>query len=417
MKAVSLEMAEDQINPLNGISNGGSSSDQTLGDVDAIDTALTRPSNVSKFLDTDVISASQTVHRSLRDFLLANKDLYFFFCRTAIIWPRAAEGPKVGTRTNFRYRAWVSFLYLCSLALLAYLIVMAIVYSASHDSVTLEMIEFSVTYGLMFQLLLIPPGIYYIQRLIDAPAVIIIDIYREAFDYAMVYANRLRWCLYGLVFIYAVVINLVYNYNYPIAFVGNFFATGLMFGPLCVFLIGMATFLVAEQRVMLKKMDMLLCDIQKNTLTVEDYFLVRTNLSDHNRDVPVNILVFTATANTILFFIIVYSLVGFPQSPLPDVVAFLSICVIVGRQTLVLFTYLLEVSQVNTIAEECVTAVARHQWKGRESHRISIYIALKEFPLGSKVFGFRPTKGEIFFQLGSTVVGILLAIFWALVFA
>jgi hypothetical protein len=91
---------------------------------------------------------------------------------------------------------------------------------------------------------------------------------------------------------------------------------------------------------------------------------------------------------------------------------------IFGRQFVVLFNYLYEMSKVNAIADSMLEHLAKDCWESEKlATRFDLYILMKEMPLGSSLFFFRPSKLSLILQVGSTVIGVGFAIFWAFVFA
>jgi hypothetical protein len=82
------------------------------------------------------------------------------------------------------------------------------------------------------------------------------------------------------------------------------------------------------------------------------------------------------------------------------------------------FALLYEITQVNEIYEKIIATLARKDWTRTvdQSSRFGVYIAAKEYPLGSIIFFVRPTKFELLIQFASSIVGIAIAIFWAIAF-
>jgi hypothetical protein len=72
---------------------------------------------------------------------------------------------------------------------------------------------------------------------------------------------------------------------------------------------------------------------------------------------------------------------------------------------------------VNEIQEIMIHHLAKTRWIGDETKRLNLYLVMKELPMGSSVFFYRPTKNELLIQIASTIVGIGFAVFWAIVFA
>jgi hypothetical protein len=135
---------------------------------------------------------------------------------------------------------------------------------------------------------------------------------------------------------------------------------------------------------------------------------------------PINWLLSAALGNTIGLIIILFvisqvkdhnSIAGVFQ----DVIFCLAYF---ARQIFILLGYLYEISKVNEIYDELLEELAiATDWEELERRRWGLYISVKECPIGSTIFFFRPSRNEIFAQISSVAFAVGLAIFWAVVFA
>lgn len=72
-----------------------------------------------------------------------------------------------------------------------------------------------------------------------------------------------------------------------------------------------------------------------------------------------------------------------------------------GRQLAALLVFLVQVLHVNSIADNCGALVGMRRWQAdRELERCGVYISIKEHPIGTRLFGIRPSKVTIMLQLG-----------------
>jgi hypothetical protein len=88
-----------------------------------------------------------------------------------------------------------------------------------------------------------------------------------------------------------------------------------------------------------------------------------------------------------------------------------------GRQIIVLIVILLEVVKVNDIADQLLKIIVKSEWPEKEMIRLNLYVAMAECPTGSTIFYFRPSKFQLMIQIVSSIIGMGIAIFWAIIFA
>ena len=156
-------------------------------------------------------------------------------------------------------------------------------------------------------------------------------------------------------------------------------------------------------------------EIKTETLTIVNYFIARNSITDHIRETPVNILIFCTLSCAFFVFLLI---VGIRETndPIEKGVIIVSILLLLGRQILVGCTYLVQVVNVNGIADQCSSIITTHHWDNNvEIERIGVYMSIKEHPIGTKIFGVRPSKMTLLFQLGSIIGGMLFAVFYSVV--
>lgn len=84
-----------------------------------------------------------------------------------------------------------------------------------------------------------------------------------------------------------------------------------------------------------------------------------------------------------------------------------------GRQTLVLLLILYEMAKVNSINDDMLAYLAEDLWPDAYDKRYNLYILLKQCPMGSTMFNYRPSKMALFLQMGSTIAGVAAAVFFS----
>ena len=91
-----------------------------------------------------------------------------------------------------------------------------------------------------------------------------------------------------------------------------------------------------------------------------------------------------------------------------------------GSQYIVLLAILFEIANVNSVVEHMVREelTLRHWSTDKlDTLRLSIYNTMQQKPIGAFICGFRPTVHELHFNIASSVLSLIIAIFWAIVFA
>jgi hypothetical protein len=158
--------------------------------------------------------------------------------------------------------------------------------------------------------------------------------------------------------------------------------------------------------------------LEQKTLTDGQFLQARESIQNREKVTPINWLLSTAVISTLFGIIFIFFVSKFDENSLNAFVSVLNVFSIYGRQTIVLVLFLLEIAKVNEIQEVMIHTLAKTRWiGGNETRRLNLYLVMKELPMGSSVFFYRPTKTELLIQIGSTIVGIGFAVFWAIVFA
>lgn len=145
--------------------------------------------------------------------------------------------------------------------------------------------------------------------------------------------------------------------------------------------------------------------------------LLRQGIDRREKMAPINWLSGTAVLNTLLGMILIITARPKDSRPVDIFAGCIYILTNFGRQTIVLLLLLYEMAKVNAINDQMIAYLARNLWPQEEwGARQNLYLLLKECPLGSSIFFFRPSKAALTFQMTSTVLGVVAAVFWAFTF-
>lgn len=354
---------------------------------------------------------------NLRDVIARNKHFYRFACFTGIIKPMAGENRQGCTQWNIRYRLWVNLLHFFFVLEIVVVILYAVVELTVQANSRYTLLVVSEAFGMVAQSVLIIPAVVFLRRELTVTRSVNLQLYAEAFDYALKKGQRLWVYLMLLLLAFVLVISVSVGGGWG-AFL--FFILLFCFTPSNCFLTGVFTFLVMEQQLSFYAMQEAEEGVKKRTLTREEYLQIRESIDYRDSLNPVNWLVSAAVLSMLFAMIIIptahtndkdaYALAVFGE-----IVFVLSIF---GRQFVVLFNYLYEMSKVNAIADSMLEHLAKDCWESEKmATRFDLYILMKEMPLGSSLFFFRPSKLSLILQVGSTVIGVGFAVFWAFVFA
>ncbi len=143
----------------------------------------------------------------------------------------------------------------------------------------------------------------------------------------------------------------------------------------------------------------------------------RESIDKRDQTSPINWLISCAVLNSIICIVLIFCLDGITAPTVTLSAAYLFyILVGYGRQIIILLVMLIEIAKVNEVHDNMIEAIAKVSWKDMETEKLSLYIALKEYPIGSTMFFYRPSKIQLMLQMASAVLSVLFAIFWAFVF-
>ncbi|RYG99722.1 hypothetical protein EON65_50015 [archaeon] len=353
----------------------------------------------------------------LRDIIAKNKDFYRFSVLTGVIKPLKGENPSYSfTNLNLRYRTWVYYLH-CGLFLSSLtMIIYGIVALASPGAEKYASVIIAEVFGILVQNVLLYPVIIFLRRELASSREIDTEVYNESMSYAMHLGRNLFLALTAMMICF---IGFVVSVQPPD--IGWLFGLYLIFifTPSNCFMTGAFTFLVMEQRLSFHAMQGAEKQVMDRSLTPSLYMQIRESIDYRDKLSPLNWLMAAAVFNTICAMVLIGSLGAAVESE-TEIDIFGGVMFTLstfGRQILVLLMLLNEMANVNALSETMLHKLVQDAWGDDKIMRFDLYILMKEKPLGSSLFYFRPSKWTLLVQIVSAVTGLIVAIFWAFVFA
>lgn len=366
-------------------------------------------------LSSETLKAESVVRAPLRDIIAEHKDVYMFACLTGIVQPSSTENAEHSiSKQNLRYRIWSFYLHAAFAA--NCLIMFAFgVYAFVEIEGRGGAVSGSEAFVVLLQNLLIIPPLVYLRRELIKPREICRAHYEEAFTYCVEVGRRTVWVL--LIMMVVLTIDLCVYVPYPMSILEAVVIL-LTFGPANLFLAGVFAFLLVEMRVSYRVIRGVENQLIARTLRHDEYLTARRDIDQREEMYPINWLSCAAVVNTIVGMVLIVISKPKEVSAVKALVGIIYIITTFGRQTMVLLLTWYEMAKVNAINEQMLDRLSSEPWPADEqpAARYDIYILLKEKPLGSSIFFFRPSKTALFLQMGSTVLGVTVAVFWALAF-
>jgi hypothetical protein len=356
---------------------------------------------------------------SIREVIIQNPQIYRFSCLSGIIFPEALENVEHSlSKHNLRYRMWGMYLWgafiLTTVGLIIWGFFWMGVTNAPKDRVVYMLCS---TFGVAFQNIFLYPAIVYLQQEIDAKRENIDKIvYEEAFEYA----SKAAFWVGVILFVLLIMLSIIQILQSAAPLFASFliiFIAIIGYSPCNFMLVGVFTFLVMEQRVSYHAMNEVKEKLEKKELRDIEYLEARESIKNREKVTPINWLLSDAVISTIFGIIFVFLISRLGDNRYGSFIGVFNVLTIFGRQTIVLVLFLLEVAKVNQIEEVMMHHLAKTRWTEDETKRLNLYLVMKELPMGSTVFFYRPSKNELLFQIASTIIGIGFAVFWAVVFA
>ena len=379
-------------------------------------------SSISESLES-ISPANPSTCESIHEAILLNSEFYFFAVLTGIIFAKPGEYSKSITKINIRFRTWSWFIVIALIVSVIWFFYNAIagVIDTSSSS-SLRAVDFINSCAYAAQAIVVLPAIEYVRRVIIAKREVNYAVFKQHFEYSV----NLSWKFLYFWIVVAILFACLTGYanSEYLTLVINICSTIFTFViimPSNLFLMGILSFLIYEQRVSRQLMEETLKDIADETLTVEKYFTVREEMETRDRAAPINLMLLSCIVSVIaglstLFWVFVDEndkMIGNISYQI-----FLLIAVF-GRPYAVILMVLVEIVGVNERAERIPSTFAKYTWQSTpdQSVRFSLYMAAKEFPLGSMIVFMRPSKFELVTQVVSSIVGVIFAAFWAIFFA
>lgn len=275
--------------------------------------------------------------------------------------------------------------------------------------------------GYLLQNMILYPCLYFIRQAWNKPRnKVAFAYYKEAFDYSIQHSRTL-FCVLTIFFFFNIILIVVeapsYGSSSLVITVVIFLTANIVSSNFL--LCGIYGYLVVEQRVSYHMMKYTHDKLEKQLLFDEQYRQLKESINIRDQMSPVNFLVTSGIIGVLVVVIFVLVLTSLKTENQLDM--FLSIVILFtnyGRQIIVLISFLFEVSKVNEIYEEMLLLLAKKNWSAeKETQRINLYLVMKELPMGSTVYNYRPSRWDLIVQMSSAIFAIIVAIFWAVVFA
>lgn len=369
------------------------------------------------FLARGKQSKSELPHpTTVREFLTQNKKFYVYACITGIIWPNGSDNAAHSlTKHNLRYRIWSCYLVTALFASTMIMLIVGILLLGYTQDVGGAV--FCETIGMVLQNIVLYPAVVYLRREMDNKRDIDVAVYTQAFDYGLVIGRRV-FIVCMLLLISLTVANIVKIQKDPSPYADMLVIVyALLLTPTQYYLCGILAFLVMEQRVSLHTMKSLQAAAESETLTRHDYFVAREGIDSRDRHTPINLLISSAMINFIISLLLFFAMADVKMSKGFLCLNIFYVFAIFGKQFIMLVIILLEVVKVNEKCDMMVKSIAKYDWGGgveaNERQRLSLYVAVKEYPIGSTIFYIRPSKFQITIHLLSMILSAAAAVFWA----
>jgi hypothetical protein len=357
---------------------------------------------------------------TLSEIICANRTFYRWSCLTGIIQPDNSY-----QSTNFffkyfvfKYRFWSFYLHFALIFQTIFMVVYLIYYATtSNDSDRKTVLTIVESFGFVLQNILLYPAIVYLRREISAKREHIdVEVYNNAMHYA-VNIGRNVLILFSILLLTFVALEISFLDKSATFSILLIIGIIVFFTPTNFFLLGLLSFLIFEQRLSLHTMEDVRNRIVDKQFSYGEYFLARESIDKRDRVTPINWLLFAALINTILAIILIFIISEYHQRMILIFGEIFYILSGFGRQIAVLIVILLEIVKVNEIADSLLKLLVKAEWPENELVRLNLYVAMKDCPMGSSIFYFRPSKFQLMVQIVSSIVGMGIAIFWAVIFA
>lgn len=351
----------------------------------------------------------------LRDVIARTPKFYRFSCLTGIIKPVSGDNTGGCTNWNLRFRLWVQALHILFFLQTVIVVPYAVLEFAYFDAKLYEIIIVAACFGIFVQNILLVPAVMYLRKELTASRTIDLNIYNQAFQYSMIRGRILFCALTLLLLLFLILIAVGVG---GAAGMGTFAILFALFLPSNCFLTGVFAFLVMEQRLSYFAMRDAESMVDNRTITRKSYFLIRESIDYRDNLSPTNWLVSAAFLSTLLMVVIIIAAHEVEDWDLLEMLGAVALVVSVfGRQIVVLIMYLYQMAHVNAVAESMLEKTARADWDDDNLRRLDLYVLMKEFPMGTTLFFYRPSRFALLLEMFSAVIGLGIAIFWAFVFA
>ena len=349
--------------------------------------------------------------------LVLNPDYYFLAAMSGLIVPIANDYPKSMTTFKwFRFRIWSIFLSAGVYFMAAILFVTAF----PSDPNDLKAENFFLNFSLALQFIILYPAIKITRKIILAKREIIVNDFNEHWKYAI----KLSWKVFAF-WTFLSILNIVVltlsprgSYTAETAIVQAIFFV-IFHVPPNTFMMGLLCFLVYEQRLSRQMMDGILTDIDGEKLTLKKYFSVRGNMENRDQASPINLILLSCFVNLAVGLSLIYwvYVVLGDKDVSDNALNSFDVIATFGPLYIFIIVFLLEIIGVNARADKVVPSIAKYDLENEEvdqTHRFGIYMAAKEYPLGSMILFSRPSRLQLLTEIGSSIFGICISILWAL---
>ena len=349
-------------------------------------------------------SSSSLTSKTLYELIQSNDTYYYLCCITGMLYFTQQDSTK-------KYHVYSKIWYICVqvamfIATLYYLVACSVYIGVTkHRSGAYFVLQVFIGFGFVLQNAFLYPSLYYIyQELSIQRHYVSIDFYKEALDYGVNEGKRVfyRFMVFLLISFICYVLYFSARQGIEQNIGGYFSFYVIVFFSSDLVLSGIYGFLVMEQRVNYHIMKYTMNKLQTEALTEFLYQKLRASIDEKDAKSPINFLLTSAIISTLIG---IFGLLLLPQttdSYGETVLLMFIVLANYGRQMFVFMRFLWEVSKVNEQYEEMIHKLASMPWNDAKGYQnMRLYVAMKELPMGTKIFYYRPSRLGLVLQIGS----------------
>jgi hypothetical protein len=357
---------------------------------------------------------------TMMELITSNPDIYWFSCITGFIRPNRSQTQRThdfSSRTLGFLDIWAAYLhiavvlYICVAGFYGLVQIFLPHQTYSYGPVVgLEMVTSAVPFVTMY------PGVMRFRKQFYRKMLIPKAVYSEAMEYSIKSGYRLYWLLIAIsVASFLTTSAYLAQQSSSLSKVGVL--GSVLFGvvtiiPANLMLIGLYTLLLVEQRITFYEILQTQRLMIEFELTDKDFLETGKRIEERDKQSPIDWLLITAFVETLLCIIVLVILGIYAHEMSVDVllVNILFIFSSFSKEVIIFISMLYQVMKVNELADIMIGQLAR-TLHTEDSHqkmqRMELYIAMKEYRMGSTIMYYRPSRGQLLLQIVSIVIALL----------